>query len=178
MKKLLFIIPIIFLALPFINIHFALLAFFCFMAPIYLLVKTKSRSFCQNYCPRSKLLTKTKLFSKQKNAPKIFSNGKLRTFFLGYFVVNLLFIITTTVLVANGIIEPMLKVRFLFFIPLFNIPEIFTINSLPWLIHLSYRLYSMILTTILLGIIFAYFYRPRTWCQVCPITSVNNIYLS
>lgn len=177
MKKGLFIVPIIYLILPFINIYFALLAVLCFAIPLTFLFKTKSRVFCTNYCPRSKLLMKTSKISRQKNAPRIFVTGSLRKFFLVYFIINMLFIITTTVLVGQGIINPMMMVRFMFVLPVSSISQIISIEAVPWVTHLAYRLYSMIFTTIIIGIVFAFLYRPRTWCQVCPITSVNNLYL-
>lgn len=177
MKKTLFLIPIIFLLLPFINIYFALLAFGCLFAPILFLALTKSRLFCQNYCPRSKLLIKTKHFSLHKHPPKIFSNGFLRNFFLIYFMINLVIIIGTTISVAFGNIEPMPYVRLLLIIPVAPIPQLFPLETIDWLVHLSYRMYSMILTTLVIGLLFAVLFRPRTWCQVCPITSVNNMFL-
>lgn len=178
MKNKLFILPVVYLLLPFINIHFALLALLCFGAPVIVLFYTKSRKYCTGYCPRSQLLNQTKPISCQKNPPKMFTNGSLRKFLFGYFIVNILFIVMSTIMVANGQSEPLLMVRMFVVIPLSPLFQLFTIESIPWVIHLSYRLYSMIFTTIVLGLVFAYFYRPRTWCQVCPITSVSNLYLN
>lgn len=177
MKKLLFVIPIIFLLLPFIHIYFALLAFGCLFMPILFLTITKSRLFCQNYCPRSKLLMKTKNFSLHKHPPKIFSNGFLRNFFLIYFMVNLVIITVTTISVASGNIGPMAHIRLLLVMPISSIPQLISLDTIAWLVHLSYRMYSMIFTTLVIGLLFAVLFRPRTWCQVCPITSVNNMYL-
>lgn len=52
-NKYLFIINLLYFALGFINIHFALLGLICMILPLYLLVKTKKKTYCQGYCPRA-----------------------------------------------------------------------------------------------------------------------------
>lgn len=49
--------------------------------------------------------------------------------------------------------------------------------STPWLTHLSYRFYSMMMTTTLIGLVLAMVYKPRTWCTICPIATVSDVIL-
>lgn len=177
-NSLRWVIPIIFLLLSIVNIHFALLAFACFFFPFYFLFKTQSGRFCQKECPRAYLLAKTKRFSQNRKMPKIIKNGQLRKFFLGYFFFTLGIVILTTLSVAFFEGAPLLEVRFFFFIPVPFFPQFIEWAPFDWLAHLSYRLYSMIFTTVFIGLILGIFYKPRTWCTICPITSINKMYLS
>ncbi|HSP48324.1 MAG TPA: 4Fe-4S binding protein, partial [Clostridiaceae bacterium] len=45
----------------------------------------------------------------------------------------------------------------------------------PWITHLAFRLYSMTLTSTVIGLIMGALYRPRTWCSVCPVNTVSDM---
>ena len=94
-----------------------------------------------------------------------------------YFGLSLLFIIMSTVGVARGMRPAMEYLRFLILIPLpFKIPQLFDLMDLaPWLTHLSYLFYSMMMTTTFLGLLLALIYKPRTWCTICPIATVSDV---
>ncbi|MFV0465248.1 MAG: hypothetical protein ACK5ML_04175 [Lachnospiraceae bacterium] len=98
---------------------------------------------------------------------------------LTYFGMSLIFIFMSTLGVARGMRLPMDYLRFLILIPLpFEMPQLFEFTSLaPWLTHLSYRIYSMMMTTTALGMILAMVYRPRTWCTICPISTISDVIL-
>jgi len=53
--KYLFVITLLYFALGFVNIHFALLGFVCMFVPLILLFKNKKKTWCQGYCPRAGL---------------------------------------------------------------------------------------------------------------------------
>lgn len=179
--KFLFIITVSFFLLGFVNIHFALLSIFCMTLPIILLLRDRKKTWCQGYCPRASLYTtcgKLKKWSGLKT-PLFFLKGKMKWIMLCYFGISLIFITLSTIFVANGQKLPMEYLRFLLVIPLpFKMPQLFdNINITPWLTHLSYRFYSMMMTTTFLGLIFALIYKPRTWCTICPIATVSDIVL-
>ena len=69
--------------------------------------------------------------------------------------------------------------RFLVAIPLYGgMPQLVEFSNIaPWITHLSYRIYSMMMTTAPLGFILALIYKPRTWCAICPIATVSDIYI-
>ena len=82
-------------------------------------------------------------------------------------------------MVAKGVKPAMDNLRFLILLPIpFKMPQLIDfIIFVPWLTHLSYRLYSMMMTTTILGLIMVLMYKPRTWCTICPISTVSDIIL-
>jgi hypothetical protein len=179
--KLLFLFTITFFVLGFVNIHFSLLGMICMTLPIILLLKDRKKTWCQSYCPRASLYTtcgKSKKWASRKT-PRFFIKGNMKWIMLAYFGLSLLFIIMSTLGVARGMRPAMEYLRFLILIPLpFKIPQLFDIMDLaPWLTHLSYRFYSMMMTTTFLGLLLALIYKPRTWCTICPIATVSDALL-
>ena len=177
-NKYLFIITLSYFALGIVNIHFALLGLICMGIPIFLLVKDRKKTWCQGYCPRAALYsTCGKATSKWSGkTPKFFVTGPMKWIMLFYFGLSLTIIIISTIAVANGK-PPMDFLKFLLVFPLGKLPQLFEISSPPWLLHLSYRFYSMMLTTTTLGFILALIYKPRTWCTICPIATVSDKYI-
>jgi len=174
-----YILTILFFALGFFNIIFAWFGFACMIIPFVLLAKDGKNTWCQNYCPRASLFTvlfKDKSL-KAKCAPKWLTNGDAKWFFLIYFSLNLFILFMSTLMVFRGRIEPMEKVRFMIAFQLpWNIPQLLNINSIPnWAVHLSFRVYSMMFTTTVIGIVFGFIYRPRIWCTICPVNTLSDI---
>jgi len=180
-KKYLFILTALYFLLGFINIHSAILALVCLMFPIVLLFIDRKKTWCQEYCPRASLFTACgKLKTKHPGkTPDFFINGNMKWIILAYFLMNLFFIAATTIRVSSGAVLPMNYLRFLLFIPVpFELPQLLNFeNIVPWVTHLSFRLYSMMMTTTFIGLIFGLIYKPRTWCVICPISTVSDLYL-
>ena len=111
--------------------------------------------------------------------PLFFIKGNMKWIMLAYFGISLLVMTMSTVKVATGAVPSMSYLRFLLFIPLKGeMPQIFEfINISPWITHLSYRFYSMMMTTTVLGFLLALIYKPRTWCTICPIATVSDVYI-
>ena len=179
--KYLFLFTIAFFLLGFVNIHFSLLGIVCMTLPIVLLLKDRKKTWCQGYCPRASLYStcgKAKKWPGLKT-PQFFIKGKMKWIMLAYFSISLTFILMSTLGVARGIRLPMEYLRFLLLIPLpFEMPQLFDLmNTAPWLTHLSYRLYSTMMTTTFLGLVLALVYKPRTWCTICPIATVSDVIL-
>lgn len=179
--KYLFIITISFFLLGFVNIHFSLLGIICMTLPIILLLKNQKKTWCQGYCPRASLYTtcgKSKKWTSLKT-PKFFIKGKMKWIMLAYFGISLTFILKSTLSVASDMKLPMEYLRFLIVIPIpFKMPQLFDIMTFaPWVTHLSYRFYSMMMTTTVLGLILALVYKPRTWCTICPISTISDVVL-
>jgi len=179
--RFLYLITLSFFILGFVNIHFSLLGVICMMLPFSLLYHSKRKTWCQGYCPRAALYS---TIGKQKKwqsfkTPSYFIKGDMKWIMLTYFGVSLFFIIMTTLAVARGIRQPMNYLRFLVMFPIpFSMPQAITFHQItPWITHLSYRLYSMMMTTTLLGLVLAVVYRPRTWCTICPIATISDTIL-
>jgi len=178
MKKYLFFITIAYFALGFINILFAWLGLVCMAIPIIMLFKTKRKIWCQKYCPRAGLYSACgKHLSLKKKTPRFFTYGKLKWIILAYFSISLFIITMSTIMVARGK-PPMEFLRFLIVFPLPELPQPFSIDAPNWVIHFAYRMYSMMFSTTILGLVFAFIFKPRSWCTVCPIATVSDAYIS
>jgi hypothetical protein len=179
-KKYLYTITFAYFTLGFVNIHFALLGLICMTLPLLLLIKNHKKTWCQSYCPRASLYTKIGKYKKHsRKTPKFFIHGGMKWVLLIYFGISLFIIFMSTNGVANGRISSMEYLRFLLVIPIpGSMPQLIDLQGItPWITHLSYRFYSMMMTTTTLGLILAVFYKPRTWCTICPIATVSDLYL-
>ncbi len=180
-NKYLFLIVITYFLLGFINIHFALLGLVCMMLPFILLVRNRKKTWCQGYCPRASLISTTgKTTAKFSfKTPKFFIKGQMKWIMLIYFGISLLFITLTTIAVGRGVKPPLEYLRFLIIIPIpFELPQLIEFEGLsPWISHLSYRFYSMMMTTTILGVSLSLIFKPRTWCTICPVSTISGEYI-
>ncbi|MFZ5944783.1 MAG: 4Fe-4S binding protein [Bacillota bacterium] len=149
--------------------------------PFVLLAKNRKKTWCTSYCPRSNLFTK--LFKGRNilgRTPLWLIKGQAKWFMLGYFSVNLSVMFLSTVMVAKGRMLPMEQIRLFMVLALpIEMPQIFQLGELSgWVVHLSYRMYSMMLTTTILGLLLGMLFLPRTWCTVCPINTVSDLALA
>ena len=177
--RYLFIITLVYFISGFINITLALLALFCMITPFILVYRNRRLTWCHSVCPRADYLNKLGLISFRKTAPKWLVSAKMKRGVLSYFCMNLMFIGLSTFMVSQGNIPPIDKVRFLmaFEIP-WSLPQLWFIEGISdVLIHFSYRIYSIMFSSTVLGTILAIRYRPRTWCAICPMNTMSADYL-
>lgn len=181
-KKYTFVITLMFFALGLFNILFAWLGFVCLILPFVLLAKNNRKTWCQDYCPRANLFgvifRNRSLTGRQ--GPKWLTQGKVKWFVLVYFAFNLLVLTLSTIMVFSGKRAPLEKIRFLLAFELpWKIPQLLNFESFPdWAVHLSFRMYSMMLTTTVLGLLLAWIFKPRTWCTICPVNTVSDLVLN
>jgi hypothetical protein len=81
----------------------------------------------------------------------------------------------STLMVALGRMEALDHVRlFMVFQSPLSWPQ-WAQWSLPAaVIHGSYRVISMLLSSTLLGLVLGYLYAPRTWCSICPVMTLTS----
>lgn len=176
-----YIFTILFFVLGFVNILFAWLGFVCMLTPFVLLAKDKKKTWCQSYCPRANLFER--IFRGRsltgKVGPNWLVNGKTKWFVMGYFCLNLFVLTMSTIMVFVGKLGAMERVRFLLAFKLpWEMPQLLDLGIFPpWAVHLSFRMYSMMFTTTVIGLILAWVYRPRTWCSICPINTISGVVL-
>ena len=173
----LWIWTIIYFALGFFNILFAWLGMIDFLLPIIFAVFGGNKWFCNNICGRGQLLSKMgnqcKL-SRKKQPPKWMSSIWFRYGFMIFFFVmfgNMLF---QTYLVASGA-ENLKEVIKLFWTIKVPWGWTYTAGMVPaWIAKYSFGLYSLMLTSTLIGLIVMALYRPRTWCSFCPMGTLTQ----
>jgi polyferredoxin len=175
-KKPLFLITLGYFALGIINIHLALTALICMALPFILLYRSGKKQWCHGYCPRADFFSLIKAKGKGKKAPSWLISPKARNGILSYFCVNLMLITTSTWMVALGKIAPIEKIRLfiVFELPLV-LPQLVELGDVPQAItHLAYRFYSVMISSTLLGLILTLFFKPKTWCAVCPVSTMSS----
>lgn len=178
-KNYLYLWAILFFALGLFNIVFAWLGFVCMILPFILLARNKKKTWCQGYCPRANLFDV--LFRGRsltgKSGPRWLVKGNTKWVMLVYFAFNLFILVMSTIMVYRGRIEAMEKIRFLIAFQLpWDIPQLLQVGFVPeWALHLSFRIYSMMFTTTVLGLVLSWLFKPRTWCTICPINTVSDI---
>lgn len=180
-KDYLFVATISFFILGLFNIIFAWFGFACLTLPFILLIKNKRKTWCQGYCPRASLFDK--LFqsrnTKGKPAPDWLFRGDAKQAVFIYFIMNLFILAMSTIMVFKGRILPVGHIRFLmaFQIP-WDVPQLLSISGIPdWAVHLSFRIYSMMFTTTIIGLFLGWIFKPRTWCAICPINTASEFIL-
>lgn len=179
-KKLLFsLFTILYFILGFINIYFAYLAIACMIIPFILLFNKSKNIWCTGICPRADYLSLFRFNNFGIKAPKWLFGIKMKNNILVYFCINILFITLSTYMVFSGRMEPIDKIRLfiVFQIPI-NMPQvlIFPVDS-PVSLHLSFRLYSLMLSSSILGTFLAILFKPKTWCVICPVKTISTRYL-
>jgi len=178
----LYIITILLFSLGFFNIIFAWLGFICLVLPFILLLINKRKIWCQNYCPRANLFST--LFKSRSltgtAGPNWLIRGGAKWVVLAYFVFNLFVLTMSTIMVFKGRREAVESIRFLLAFKLpWDIPQLLNLGTFPdWAVHLSFRIYSMMFTTTVLGLLLAWVFKPRTWCTICPINTTSDLLLN
>lgn len=172
---LLWIITVLFFFLGFVHIGFSLLGLLCMGIPFAIYLKSGEKLWCKKYCPRASLFLRVlRKISLKKSLPKGFTKQKVKTGVLIYFGVNLFFASMSTIMVNLGRVAPIDYVRFLIVFPIpVALPQLLQYTISPWLLHLSYRIYSMMLTSTTIGLILGFLYVPRAWCIICPIQTLT-----
>ena len=170
---------IAFFVLGFFNILFAWLGMLDFIPimPLLFAIFGGNKFFCNHLCGRGQLFTmlggRCKL-SRGKPAPRWLSSKWFRYGFLAFFLAmfgNMLF---QTYLVGAGAssLREAVKLFWTFRVPW---DWAYTAGSVPaWIAQFSFGFYSLMLTSLLIGLIVMVLYRPRTWCSFCPMGSMTQ----
>ena len=156
----LWIWTIIYFALGFFNILFAWLGMIDFLLPLGFALFGGNKWFCNHLCGRGPAWMYSKWF---------------RYGFLAFFLTmfgNMLF---QTWLVGAGVSSLREAVKLFW---TFRVPWgwAYTPGLVPdWIAQFSFGFYSLMLTSLLLGLIVMVLYKPRTWCAFCPMGTMTQL---
>lgn len=170
--------PVIYFTLGFFNILFAWLGIIEFMLPLLFAVIGGNKFFCNKLCGRGQLFTllpKKFKCSTNKPAPRWLSSKGFRYAFLAFFMVMFMNVIFQTYLVYGGVssLSETLKIFWVFRVPF---DWAYTAGNVSdWIAQFSFGLYSLMLTSEIIGLIMMMLYRPRTWCTFCPMGTMTQI---
>lgn len=161
--------------LSLIHISFALIGLACYISPVILYLKYKNKTWCQNYCPRAVILsTLFDRFGLHLKSPRWLTTNSIKEFFIYYVSMNFFFASMSTLMVYLGRIQPMLFVRlFMAFEAPFTLPQMLSLNLPVFVLHFSYRVFSMLFSSLLIGLVLGFLYAPRSWCVICPVNTLS-----
>ena len=173
----LWIWSILFFTLGFFNILFAWLGMIDFLLPVFLAVFGGNKFFCNKLCGRGQLfqmLGAKYHCSRNKPTPSFIYSKWFRYGFLIFFLAMFASMVYQTYLVAAeaaGLREA-IKLLWTFSIPF---GWTYTAGSVPdWIAQYSFGFYSLMLTSLLIGLVFMVLYKPRSWCAFCPMGTMTQ----
>ncbi|MEG0592036.1 MAG: 4Fe-4S binding protein [Coprobacillus sp.] len=167
----------IYLALGMFNILFAWLGMIEFIVPLFISIFGGGKLFCNQFCGRGQLFNllgnKLKL-SRQKNPPKFLYSLWFRYGFLAFFMTMFILMVITTVNVFLGTqsLKEIVTVLWTFKVP-WDFAYHGTIIS-QGVAQFAFGMYSIMLTSSILGFITMLIYKPRSWCVYCPMGTMTQ----
>lgn len=178
-KDKMWIVSILYFSLGFFNIIFAWFGMICFLVPIMMSLFGKEKKFCNDYCGRGQLFTllgTNRGMSLNKKLPAFLRSKWFRYGFLLFFTTMFLNMLFATWAVFSRGTDINESIRFLW---TFDLPWKWANRvgkSVPlWTVQFAYGFYSLMLTSLILGLLSMVIYRPRSWCVYCPIGTATQM---
>ena len=166
----------LYILLGFVNILFAWLGILCFTIPLLISIVRGTKGYCNHCCGRGQLFALLgERLSLNKKIPDFLYSKWFRYGFLAFFMTmfgNMLF---STYLVFSGA-SHLTEMITLFWT--FRLPWQWAYADgvvAPWVAQFAFGFYSLMLTSTLIGLIFMIFFRPRSWCVVCPMGTMTQL---
>ena len=162
-----------YLALGLFNILFAWLGLIFFMTPLLFSIIGGNKIYCNKFCPRGLWLeflgSKLKLSFRRKT-PEFFRSSWFRYGFLTFFMTMFSLMLYSTYQVFAG--APLDQALTLLWA--FRVPWGASSFALPWVLRFAYGFYSVMLTSVILGLGMMAVYKPRSWCVICPMGTMTQ----
>lgn len=157
--------------LGFFNIVFAWLGVVAFLVPLAMAAFWGSKGYCNKYCGRGHLFLQignTLGWTRKRPAPRWLSSKWFRYGFLVFFMSFFVQMLVVTYMVAQGTRSLSQTVRLLWS---FRVPWhwAYPVAVEPWVAQFAFGLYGIMLTSLIVGVVLTFLYRPRTWCVCCPM---------
>ena len=173
----LWIWAIIYFALGFFNILFAWFGMIYFLLPLGIAIFGGNKFFCNHLCGRGQLFSKLGgdlKCSRNKPTPQWMSSKWFRYGFLIFFLTMFGNMVFQTYLVGAGAASLREAIKLFW---TFRVPWGWTYTAgtvADWVAQFSFGFYSLMLTSLLLGLIVMVLYKPRTWCTFCPMGTMTQ----
>jgi hypothetical protein len=174
----LWIWSVFYFAMGFFNIIFAWLGLISFFLPFVFAIGFGTKDFCNKYCDRGQLLRVLGGqvgFSTGRLMPSWLRSSWFRYGFLTFFMSMFGQMLYTTYLVSAGAKELSEAVTLFWSI---RVPWewAYTAGSVePWQAQFAFGLYSLMLTSAIIGILLMLLFKPRSWCAVCPMGTMTQM---
>ncbi len=174
----LWILELTYLILGFINILFAWIGLFFFFISLIIAIFRGTRVYCNRYCGRGQmfgLLGDRFGLSPKKDIPQWMKSKAFRYGFLIWFSVMFGQMLCSTYLVFAGARELRQVVTLLW---TFELPWNWAYHGTlfhPGVAQFAFGLYSVMLTSAVLGLITMALFKPRSWCVYCPMGTMTQL---
>ena len=168
---------IVYFALGFFNILFAWLGMIDFLLPLGFAIFGGNKGFCNHFCGRGQLFAKLGghlKCSRGRATPRFLTSRGFRYGFLVFFLIMFGNMVFQTYLVGAGAASLRETIKLFWTI---RVPWgwTYTAGTVPdWIAQYSFGLYSLMLTSLLIGLIVMVFYKPRSWCAFCPMGTMTQ----
>ncbi|MDL2209500.1 4Fe-4S binding protein [Desulfovibrio sp. OttesenSCG-928-O18] len=173
----LWIVTCVYFLLGLYNIIFAWLGLIFFLTPLLIAIIKGDKTYCNKYCDRGRLfrVLGDKLgVSCGKPMPAWLKSRWFRYFFMAYFLGMFGSVATVTYLVASQARELDSAVK-LFQALRLPLDFVSSAGAFPdWVIQFSFGFYSLMLTSLTLGLITMLLFKPRSWCVYCPMGTMTQ----
>ena len=174
----LWVVTPVYLGLGFFNILFAWLGMIFFMTPLLISIFGGGKLYCNRYCDRGQflhLLGKRLGLSRNRSMPRWMRSKAFRYGFLIFFFVMFFQMLWTTYLVGAGAQDLREFVKLFWTI---RMPWDWAYHGTafaPWAAQFAFGFYSLMLTSMLIGLIVMALYKPRAWCVFCPMGIMTQL---
>ena len=147
------------------------------MVPLGIAIFGGNKFFCNHLCGRGQLFSKLGgdlKCSRNKPTPRWMSSKWFRYGFLIFFLTMFGNMVFQTYLVGAGASSLREAIKLFW---TFRVPWGWTYTAgtvADWVAQFSFGFYSLMLTSLLLGLILMLLYKPRTWCTFCPMGTMTQ----
>lgn len=137
---------VLFIILSVVDIHFGLLGFVCIGTPIYHALRGRGKIHCSKYCPRGSILGKfLQYISLENNLPKRLRSKTVKNMLLGLMMV------------------------------MFSISLYHAFHAPNVMRAVAFGVFRLMMASLALGVIMGVIFKPRSWCQVCPMGHATSL---
>ena len=147
------------------------------LVPLGIAIFGGNKFFCNHLCGRGQLFSKLGgdlKCSRNKPTPLWMSSKWFRYGFLIFFLTMFGNMVFQTYLVGAGSSSLREAIKLFW---TFRVPWGWTYTAgtvADWVAQFSFGFYSLMLTSLLLGLIVMVLYKPRTWCTFCPMGTMTQ----
>lgn len=174
----LWIFTVAYTILGFFNILFGWLGMICFILPVIIAILGGDKTYCNKYCGRSwlfDLLGNKCHLSRKKDIPAFIRSKWFRYGFLVFFMAMFANMVYLTYTVFAGANEMREVVTLLWSVKVFWHWAAPSAAIAPWIVQYAYGFYSLMLTSIILGLLTMFLFKPRSWCVYCPMGTMTQM---
>lgn len=173
----LWVITVLYFLLSPFSIALAWIGMVCFLFPLGFAFFKGDKGYCNRYCGRGQLfdiLGRKFGLSLNWPSPKFLYSKLFRYGFLVFFMTMFLLMIYNTVLVfaAQAPLEETITLLWAFDVP-WNRAHAAMLP--PWAAQFGFGLFSLMMTSMILGTVSMIFFKPRSWCAFCPMGTMTQM---